>query len=66
MSIQAASGSTPVYADRYENLALTRDDGVLVLRLHTVGGPAVFTGQSMKLFRRRSRRSRSIVRTRRW
>ena len=26
MSIQAASGSVPPYADRYENLALTRDD----------------------------------------
>jgi hypothetical protein len=29
-------GSTPTYADKYENLALTRDDdGVLVLRFHT-------------------------------
>ena len=26
MGIQAVSGSVPAYADRYENLALTRDD----------------------------------------
>lgn len=35
------------YFDRYENLALNRDDeGVLVLRFHTKGGPVVFTGQT--------------------
>lgn len=34
------------YFDRYENLAFTRDDGVLVLRFHTKGGPIVFTGQT--------------------
>jgi enoyl-CoA hydratase/carnithine racemase len=34
------------YFDRYENLAFTRDDGVLVLRFHTRGGPIVFTGQT--------------------
>ena len=33
--------------DKYENLALTRnDDGLLVLRFHTAGSPAVFTGQT--------------------
>lgn len=34
------------YFDRYENLAFARDDGVLVLRFHTRGGPIVFTGQT--------------------
>ena len=35
----------PAYANSYENLALTRDDdGVLVLRFHTNGGPVIFTG----------------------
>jgi hypothetical protein len=29
----------PAYANNYENLAFTRDDGVLVLRFHTNGGP---------------------------
>jgi enoyl-CoA hydratase/carnithine racemase len=38
---------TPHYFDKYENLAFTRDDqGVLVLRFHTDGGPVVFTGQT--------------------
>ncbi|MET7992158.1 enoyl-CoA hydratase/isomerase family protein [Amycolatopsis sp. NPDC005232] len=37
----------PAYFDKYENLAFTRgDDGVLILRLHTNGGPIVFTGQT--------------------
>ena len=37
----------PEYFDKYENLAFTRDDdGVLVLRFHTGGGPIVFTGQT--------------------
>jgi enoyl-CoA hydratase/carnithine racemase len=37
----------PPYFEKYENLALTRDDdGVLLLRFHTNGGPAVFTGQT--------------------
>lgn len=32
----------PAYANNYENLALTRDDdGVLVLRFRTNGGPVV-------------------------
>ena len=47
MGIQAASGSVPAYADRYENLALTRDDdGVLVLHFHKAGDPDVFTARS--------------------
>src|SRR6201997_2531163 len=37
----------PAYANDYENLAFTRDDdGVLVLRFHTNGGPITFTGQT--------------------
>src|SRR6201987_5542737 len=37
----------PAYANSYENLAFTRDDdGVLVLRFHTNGGPITFTGQT--------------------
>jgi hypothetical protein len=32
------------YQDRYENVALTRgDDGVLVMRFHTDGGPLVWS-----------------------
>jgi enoyl-CoA hydratase/carnithine racemase len=39
--------STPAYFEKYENLAFNRDDdGVLVLRFHTNGGPVVFTGQT--------------------
>lgn len=39
--------SSPDYFGKYENLAFARgDDGVLVLRFHTRGGPAVFTGQT--------------------
>jgi enoyl-CoA hydratase/carnithine racemase len=38
--------SKPPYFDRYANLAFERDDGVLVLRFHTDGGPIVFTGQT--------------------
>ena len=39
--------STPEYFEKYENLAFNRDDdGVLVLRFHTDGGPVVFTGQT--------------------
>ena len=39
--------SQPTYADKYENLALSRDDdGVLLLRFHTDGGPLTFTGQT--------------------
>jgi enoyl-CoA hydratase/carnithine racemase len=37
----------PAYASSYDNLAFTRDDdGVLVLRFHTDGGPITFTGQT--------------------
>jgi enoyl-CoA hydratase/carnithine racemase len=41
----------PEYFDQYENLAFARDDeGVLVLRFHTDGGPIVFTGQTHEDF----------------
>jgi len=52
MSVSATSGSTPLaYADKYANLALTRDDdGVLVRLCHTAGGPAMFTGQTHEDF----------------
>jgi enoyl-CoA hydratase/carnithine racemase len=41
----------PAYANTYANLAFTRDDdGVLVLRFHTNGGPVVFTGQTHEEF----------------
>src|SRR5579864_2920522 len=37
----------PTYFDKFENLALSRDDGgVLLMRFHTDGGPVVFTGQT--------------------
>lgn len=36
----------PAYFDKYQNLAFSRDDGVLLLRFHTNGGPIVFTGQT--------------------
>jgi hypothetical protein len=33
------------YFDRFENLAMERDEGgVLTARFHTNGGPCVFTG----------------------
>lgn len=38
--------SRPAYFDKYENLAFSRDDGVLTLRFHTNGGPVVFTGRT--------------------
>ena len=38
---------TPGYFDRYENLAMERtESGILTVRLHTAGGPIVFTGQT--------------------
>ena len=41
-----SAASQPAYFDKYENLAFSRDEeGVLVLRFHTDGGPVVFTGQ---------------------
>lgn len=43
--------SRPAYFEKYENLAFSRDDdGVLVLRFHTNGGPVVFTGQTHQDF----------------
>jgi enoyl-CoA hydratase/carnithine racemase len=37
----------PSYFDRFQNLALSRDDdGVLLMRFHTDGGTIVFTGQT--------------------
>ncbi len=43
--------TNPAYFDKYENFAFTRDDdGVLVLRFHTNGGPIVFTGQTHQDF----------------
>jgi enoyl-CoA hydratase/carnithine racemase len=38
--------NSPAYFSKYENLAFTRDDSVLVMRFHTDGGPIVFTGQT--------------------
>jgi enoyl-CoA hydratase/carnithine racemase len=38
--------SSPAYFVSYKNFAFSRDDGVLVLRFHTDGGPLVFTGQT--------------------
>jgi enoyl-CoA hydratase/carnithine racemase len=38
--------TTAAYFERYENLAFSRDDGVLTMRFHTNGGPVVFTGQT--------------------
>jgi len=41
----------PEYANTYENLAFTRgDDGVLVLRFHTDGGPITFTEKTHEDF----------------
>ena len=38
---------TPSYFDSYENLAIERtESGILTVRLHTDGGPIVFTGQT--------------------
>jgi enoyl-CoA hydratase/carnithine racemase len=38
---------TPAYFTRFENFHLDRtEDGVLTVRLHTHGGPLVFTGQT--------------------
>jgi enoyl-CoA hydratase/carnithine racemase len=31
------------YRDRYENIAISREDGVLQVRLHTAGGPLVWS-----------------------
>ena len=46
-----SAASQPAYFDKYENLAFSRDEeGVLVLRFHTDGGPVVFTGQTHQDF----------------
>lgn len=38
---------TPSYFDNYDNLAMERtESGILTVRLHTDGGPIVFTGQT--------------------
>jgi enoyl-CoA hydratase/carnithine racemase len=43
--------ATPSYFTQYPNFALERaDDGVLVVRLHTDGGPLLFTGQTHRDF----------------
>jgi enoyl-CoA hydratase/carnithine racemase len=37
----------PPYFEKFQNLVLSRDeDGVLLMRFHTDGGPIVFTGQA--------------------
>lgn len=37
----------PPYFEKFQNIALSRDeDGVLLMRFHTDGGPIVFTGQT--------------------
>jgi enoyl-CoA hydratase/carnithine racemase len=46
MQAENTTMTKPTYFDKYENLAFTRDDGVLVLRFHTNGGPITFTGQT--------------------
>lgn len=39
--------TVPAYFDAYQNLRMTRDeDGVLLVRLHTDGGPLTFTGRT--------------------
>jgi enoyl-CoA hydratase/carnithine racemase len=39
--------SIPDYFTRYENLKMSRDaDGVLIVQMHTKGGPIVFSGKS--------------------
>jgi hypothetical protein len=43
--------NAPCLRGQVRKLALTRDDdGLHVLRLHTAGGPAVFTGQTHENF----------------
>jgi enoyl-CoA hydratase/carnithine racemase len=37
----------PPYFEKFQNVALSRDDdGILLMRFHTDGGPIVFTGQT--------------------
>lgn len=43
--------TTPDYFTKYENFTLTRgEDGVLLVRFHTNGGPLTFTGQTHEDF----------------
>ncbi|WP_072802602.1 enoyl-CoA hydratase/isomerase family protein [Rhodococcoides yunnanense] len=43
--------TTPGYFTEYKNFAITRDeDGVLLVRFHTDGGPLTFTGQTHEDF----------------
>jgi enoyl-CoA hydratase/carnithine racemase len=43
----SSQSDKPIYFDKFKNLALSRDDdGVLVMRFHTEGGPIVFTGET--------------------
>ena len=43
--------TTPGYFTKYENFTITRDeDGVLLVRFHTDGGPLTFTGQTHEDF----------------
>jgi enoyl-CoA hydratase/carnithine racemase len=51
MELENTITTEPTYFDKYENLAFTRDDdGVLVLRFQTNGGPIIFTGQTHQDF----------------
>lgn len=50
-AVRESRRSSSAYMGKYENLAFTRDDdGVLVLRFHTNGGPILFTGQTHEDF----------------
>jgi hypothetical protein len=44
---EACEDDAPPYFGKYKNIAFSRDeDGVLLMRFHTDGGPIVFTGQT--------------------
>jgi enoyl-CoA hydratase/carnithine racemase len=62
--------STPEYFSRYDNLHMSRDEaGVLLLRMHTGGGPIVWNGKTHREFADafndigRDRRNRAVVLT---
>lgn len=62
--------STPEYFSRYDNLHMSRDEsGVLLLRMHSDGGPLVWNGKSHREFAdafhdiSRDRRNRAVVLT---
>lgn len=45
--MQSISAKAPAYFEEYESFALSRSaSGVLTLRFHTNGGPAIFTGKT--------------------